>query len=110
MMDAPAAAVENLTALAAGGCQATCFATGSGNPIGHLLMPTVKITANERTALSMPDHLDINLSGAFAALQSFDEAALLIGEVLARVAGGASTAAERLGFLESNISRFGKSV
>ena len=49
MMDAPAAAVENVTALAAGGAQLVCFVTGTGNPTGHPLSPTVKISANPRT-------------------------------------------------------------
>ena len=45
-MDAPAAAVENLTALAAAGCQAIVFSTGSVNPVGHPISPTLKICAN----------------------------------------------------------------
>jgi altronate dehydratase large subunit len=110
MMDAPAAAVENLTALAAGGCQITCFATGSGNPIGHTLMPTVKICANRATVDTMPDHLDVDLSRHFAEGADLDAGAAVIAERLSRVIKGAETAAEQLGFLESNISRFGLSV
>ena len=49
MMDAPAAAVENVTALAAGGAQLVCFVTGTGNPTGHPVSPTMKISANPRT-------------------------------------------------------------
>lgn len=110
MMDAPAAAVENLTALAAGGCQITGFATGSGNPIGHTIMPTLKITANRQTAQTMPDHVDVDLSELFSGGSPLDEAAGVVGGVLAEVAGGKSTAAENLGFLHTNISRFGRSV
>ncbi len=110
MMDAPAAAVENLTALAAGGCQMTGFVTGSGNPIGHTIMPTLKITANQHTVETMPDHVDIALSQQFASGASLDEAASLIAGTLVSIANGKPTAAENLGYLHSNISRFGKSV
>ena len=110
MMDAPAAAVENLTALAAGGCQITGFVTGSGNPIGHTIMPTLKITANRQTAETMPDHVDVDLSQLFIAGADVDEAAQATAEKLIAIAGGTSTAAEGLNFLHSNISRFGKSV
>ncbi len=110
MMDAPAAAVENLTALAAGGCQITGFVTGSGNPIGHTIMPTLKITANQQTAAIMPDHVDVDLSENFASGAGLDQAAEVISRALVDIANGKSTAAESLGFLQSNISRFGKSV
>lgn len=110
MMDAPAAAVENLTALAAGGCQITGFVTGSGNPIGHTIMPTIKITANAETAKTMPDHVDVLLDRQFADGRSLDDAAQVIADVLVEVSNGTSTAAENLGFLHSNISRFGRSV
>ena len=110
MMDAPAAAVENLTALAAGGCQMTGFVTGSGNPIGHTLMPTLKITGNQQTAETMPDHVDVDLSRAFVEGTDLHHAAQMIGEELVSIANGKPTAAENLDFLHSNISRFGKSV
>jgi altronate dehydratase large subunit len=110
MMDAPAAAVENLTALAAGGCQITAFVTGSCNPIGHTIMPTVKISANQKTTQVMADHIDVDLAQHFSAGLSLDEAASAISENVARVINGAETAAETLRYLHSNISRFGKSV
>lgn len=110
MMDAPAAAVENLTALAAGGCQVACFVTGTGNPIGHTIMPTQKITANGRTAEQMPDHVDVDLSSLFRSGAPLDDAANAVGTSLRDICRGAPTAAETLGYLQSNISRFGKSV
>src|SRR5690606_18163816 len=48
-MEAPAGAVENLTALAAAGAQAIFLVTGGCNPIGHPLSPTIKICANPVT-------------------------------------------------------------
>ncbi len=110
MMDAPAAAVENLTALAAGGCQVACFVTGTGNPIGHTIMPTQKITANERTAKQMPDHVDVDLSHLFRVGAPLDDAAASIEAALTNICRGEPSAAESLGYLQTNISRFGKSV
>ena len=62
-MDAPAAAVENLTALAAGGCQLTFFGTGVGNPIGNMVAPTVKVCGNIHTLKTMGDNIDFDASG-----------------------------------------------
>lgn len=110
LMSAPAEATENLTALAAGGAQLTVFVTGSGNPVGHPIAPTIKVCANPDTVAAMGEHIDVDLSDGLRA--GFDTAVggRRIAAALGRVAGGASTAAEQLGFLESAISRFGPSV
>jgi altronate dehydratase large subunit len=110
MMDAPAAAVENITALAAGGAQVICFVTGSCNPSGHPIAPTIKISANPATIERMPEHIDVSLAQALKGEINTMQAAGLIAATLAQVANGLPTAAERLGYLESNISRFGLSV
>ncbi|MGN5479293.1 hypothetical protein ACTMU2_27230 [Cupriavidus basilensis] len=65
-MDAPAAAVENLTALAAGGCQLTFFGTGVGNPIGSVVAPTVKVCGNVNTLRTMADNIDFDVSGSYS--------------------------------------------
>lgn len=110
MMDAPAAAVENLTALAAGGAQLILFVTGSCNPIGHPVSPTIKICANPETTGRMAEHIDVDISMGISADMTLDAAADAIGGRLAAVADGGATAAERTGYLETNISRFGLSV
>lgn len=110
MMDAPAAAVENITALAAGGAQIICFVTGSCNPSGHPISPTIKISANPATIERMPEHIDVGLAQTLKGEMNTLQAAELIAATLARVANGLPTAAERLDYLESNISRFGPSV
>src|SRR6516165_5933250 len=110
MMDAPAAAVENVTALAAGGAQCVCFVTGSGNPTGHPVSPTIKISANPRTVERMSAHLDVDLSDMLRGHMNVLQGAEAIGAAIAKVIGGEPTAAERLGYLETNISRIGPSV
>jgi altronate dehydratase large subunit len=110
MMDAPAAAVENITALAAGGAQLICFVTGSGNPSGHPIAPTIKISANPATVDQMPTHLDVGLAEMLRARMTMAEAAEAIAEAVRKVINGAPTAAEKLDYLETNISRMGPSV
>jgi altronate dehydratase large subunit len=110
LMEGPAGAVENITGLSAAGAHIVLFVTGSCNPVGHPVSPTIKICANPATVARMAEHIDVDLShglsGAFTVDQGGDE----IAAVAADVAAGRETAAERLGFLETNISRFGLSV
>jgi len=110
MMDAPAAAVENVTALAAGGAQLVCFVTGSGNPTGHPVSPTVKISANPRTVDRMKAHLDVDLADMMRGTMNVVQGSETIAAIVARVINGEATAAERLDYLETNISRIGPSV
>jgi len=110
MMDAPAAAVENVTALAAGGAQLVCFVTGTGNPTGHPVSPTVKISANPRTADRMKAHLDVDLADMLRGTMNVAQGAEAIAASVGQVVNGERTAAERLGYLETNISRIGPSV
>lgn len=109
-MDAPAAAVENLTALAAAGCQAILFSTGSGNPVGHPLAPTIKVCANPLTAQHMSEHIDVDISGALNGDDGLESCVEKVRECLEKVCRGRITAAENLGYLETNISRAGLSV
>ena len=80
MMDAPAAAVENITALAAGGAQVICFVTGSCNPSGHPIAPTIKISANPATVDRMPTHLDVCLADMVRSQMNMVEAGQKIAE------------------------------
>jgi len=110
MMDAPAAAVENMTALAAGGAHVICFVTGTGNPSGHPVSPTIKISANPNTVERMLSHLDVPLSRMLEGTMSLTQGAEEIALQVAKVVNGAATAAEKLRYLETNISRIGPSV
>ncbi len=109
-MEAPAGAVENITALSAAGAQIIMFVTGSCNPVGHPISPTVKICANSATLQHMGEHIDIDLSHGLAGGFTLRQGAEQIAGVCTDVTNGRLTAAERLGFMETNISRFGLSV
>jgi len=109
-MDAPAAAVENLTAFAMGGCQLICFGTGVGNPIGSMVVPTIKICGNANTLGTMPDNLDFDVS---AILQSGATVATLgdsLYDYALEVASGSCVASEILDVRETAVSRFERSL
>ncbi len=103
--DAPCGGVENITSLAASGAHAILFSTGIGNPIGHPISPTIKVTGNPRTAARMAENIDIDLSAVLEGRMSFDEAAAVIEEELLAVLSGKLTSSELLGETEVTVSR-----
>lgn len=104
-MDAPAPAVENLTALAAGGAHLILFSTGRGNPAGNPVSPTIKLSGNPFTVKIMEDNIDVDLSGVITAGLSLEGAADLIEAELVAVCSGKQTRSELLGEVEVAISR-----
>ena len=78
---------------------------GLGTPTGNPIAPVIKITGNARTAVSMADNIDLDVSGVLDNRETLDAAASrLFDEVLA-VCSGREPAAERLGFREFAIHR-----
>jgi len=109
-MDAPAAAVENLTALAAGGCQLTFFGTGVGNPIGSTVAPTVKVCGNVNTLRSMADNIDFDASGILEQAARIPDVGDRLYDYAIEVASGTCLTSEVLGVRETAISRFALSL
>lgn len=109
-MDAPAAAVENLTAMAIGGCQLTFFGTGVGNPIGNMVAPTVKVCGNKNTMLSMADNIDFDVSGLFEQGQHIADLGEQLYAYALEVAAGTVITSEVLDVRETAISRFERSL
>jgi (2R)-sulfolactate sulfo-lyase subunit beta len=62
-MDSSSAAAECVTLMAAGGAVIHLFPTGQGNVIGNPIVPVLKLTANIKTAKSMTEHIDLDVSG-----------------------------------------------
>lgn len=110
LMDAPAAATENMTALAAGGTHAILFGTGALNSIGNPVSPTIKICGNPNTCSTMSDHVDVDLSDVVTADTSIAQAGERILEFMRDVAAGKETRCEVLGEIEVAVSRIGLSV
>lgn len=104
-MDAPAPGVENIAALAASGAQLILFSTGVGNPIGHPLVPTIKLTGNPSTAETFADNIDVEVGGIVQGRYGLGEAAAIVRRALLATADGEPTRSEQLGDLEISISR-----
>ncbi|HMS79139.1 MAG TPA: UxaA family hydrolase [Burkholderiaceae bacterium] len=105
-MDAPAPAVENLTAFAAGGCQMIFFGTGVGNPIGNMVAPTVKVSGNVNTLRTMADNVDFDASEIFERGASVAPVGDRLYDYAIEVASGTRTTSEVLDVRETAISRF----
>jgi altronate dehydratase large subunit len=105
VMDTPGLDVESVTGMVGGGAQVVVFTTGLGTPTGNPIAPVIKITGNSRTARTMADNIDLDVSGVIGDTESLDAAAgRLLREIVA-VCSGSPTAAERLGHREFAIHR-----
>lgn len=109
-MDAPAPGVENITSLAAGGCQVLLFTTGQGNTIGCPVAPTIKICGSPQSMPLLADNIDVDVSAIISRAMPLTEAAQLIETEVTDVANGKMTRSEILGEEEITISRFGQAL
>lgn len=105
-MATPAAAVESMTGLAAGGCQLIAFTTGVCNSIGNMIAPTVKITGNVQTAERLADDVDVDVSAILEEGRGVEEMGDALYDRLLDVAAGTVTRSEALDQRETAISRF----
>jgi len=62
-MDTSSAAAECVTLMAAAGYVVHTFPTGQGNVIGNPILPVIKISGNPKTVRTMPEHIDLDVSG-----------------------------------------------
>ncbi|HET6686364.1 MAG TPA: UxaA family hydrolase [Jiangellaceae bacterium] len=104
-MDTSSAAAESITLFVAGGAALHLFTTGQGNIIGNPIVPVLKLTANPRTAATMPEHIDLDVSRIITEDMSLDEAADLTEEIVVKTASGRWAAAEVLGHREFVLTR-----
>jgi (2R)-sulfolactate sulfo-lyase subunit beta len=104
-MDTSSAAAESVTLFMAGGAALHLFTTGQGNIIGNPIIPVVKLTANPKTASTMSEHVDVDVSGTISLEQSLDEAAEALTECIIRTANGRLACAEALGHREFVLTR-----
>lgn len=99
-MDSSSAAAEFITLMAAGGAVLHLFPTGQGNIIGNAIEPVIKLTANQVTAETMAEHIDLDVTGLLSREITLEEAGERLMEMLVRTANGRWTAAEVLGHRE----------
>jgi altronate dehydratase large subunit len=105
VMDTPGLDVESVTGMVGGGAQIVLFTTGLGTPTGNPIAPVLKITGNGRTADTMADNIDVDVSGVMGERESLDAAADRLFEEMVTTCSGKPTAAERLGHREFAIHR-----
>ena len=109
-LDAPAPAVENLTAFAAAGCQLIFFGTGVGNPIGNMVSPTVKVSGNVNTLRTMADNIDFDASDILEKSAKVSPIGDRLYDFAMEVASGTCTSSEVLDVRETAISRFAPTI
>ena len=99
-MDTSSAAAECVTLQAAAGFVVHLFPTGQGNIIGNPVEPVIKLTANPRTARTMSEHIDLDVSGILRREMTLDEAGDRLIDITRRTCNGRLTCAEALGHRE----------
>jgi (2R)-sulfolactate sulfo-lyase subunit beta len=109
-MDSSSAAAEHITLMCAGGAVLHLFPTGQGNVIGNPVEPVLKITGNPKTARTMGEHIDHDVSGLLSRELTLDTAGEQLLELLKRTANGRLTCAETLGHREFVLTRLYQSA
>jgi (2R)-sulfolactate sulfo-lyase subunit beta len=109
-MDTSSAAAECVTLMAAGGYVVHTFPTGQGNVIGNPIVPVIKITGNPKTMRTMPEHIDVDVSGILRRDLTIPQAGDALIENIVRTANGRLTAAEALGHREYSMTKLYRSA
>ncbi len=109
-MDSSSAAAECVTLQAAAGFAVHLFPTGQGNVIGNPIEPVIKLTANPRTARTMGEHVDLDVSGLLRREMTLDQAGDALIDIMRRTCNGRLTAAEALGHREFVMTKLYRSA
>lgn len=109
-MDTSSAAAECITLMAAAGYVVHTFPTGQGNIIGNPIVPVIKISGNPRTIRTMPEHIDVDVSGVLRRESTIPQAGDALIDQIIRVANGRLTAAEALGHREFVLTKLYRSA
>jgi (2R)-sulfolactate sulfo-lyase subunit beta len=109
-MDSSSAAAEHITLMAAGGAVLHLFPTGQGNIIGNAIEPVIKVTANPKTAASMSEHIDTDVSGLLSREINLEQAGDQLMDDIVRTANGRLTASEALGHREFVMTKLYRSA
>lgn len=109
-MDTPGNDVEQLTAMAAGGCNVIVFTTGRGTPTGSPIVPTIKVAANSGLFARMAENMDLNAGTVITGEETVKQVGRRIFAEVIEVASGRLTKAEILGQNDFGINRIGPSM
>lgn len=109
-MDTSSAAAECVTLQAAAGFVVHLFPTGQGNVIGNPIEPVIKLTANPKTARTMAEHIDLDVSGILRREMTLNEAGDALIDITIRTCNGRLTCAEALGHREFVLTKLYRSA
>ncbi len=104
-MDSSSAAAECVTLMAAAGAVVHLFPTGQGNVIGNPIIPVLKLTANKKTAASMTEHMDLDVSGLLRYEYDLTTAGDKMMSVVERTVNGRLCTAEVMGHREFTFTK-----
>ncbi len=109
-MDTSSAAAECVTLMAAAGYVVHTFPTGQGNVIGNPILPVIKISGNPRTVRTMPEHIDLDVTGILRREMTIEQAGDALIDMVVRTSLGRLTAAEALGHREFIMTKLYRSA
>ena len=109
-MDTSSAAAECVTLQAAAGFTVHLFPTGQGNIIGNPIEPVIKLTANPKTASTMSEHIDLDVSKILKREMNLSQAGDALIDTTIKTANGRITCAEALGHKEFVITKLFRSA
>ena len=81
------------------------FSSGRGSPVGHPIVPVVKITGNKLTFAAMEDNIDFSAAPLIYGEKTVEELGEDLLKMVIETACGKQTKAEALGFVETAIAR-----
>jgi len=109
-MDTSSAAAECVTLQAAAGFTVHLFPTGQGNVVGNPIEPVIKLTANPKTARTMSEHIDLDVSKILKREMNLSQAGDALIDITIKTANGRITCAESLGHKEFVITKLYRSA
>lgn len=109
-MNTSSSAQEEVTLMAAAGASIHLFSTGQGNPVGHQILPVIKISGNPRTVEEMEDNIDVDVSDITRGNMDAGKGGEKVLKSIKRVANGKYTSAEIIRHDNFTINRLYRSM